>query len=219
MSSKAKLKFTADLLFGVQIIGAFFLGGSQFLRLLEATAGQLLSRLCLQEAFLGFHLWLAAGAYRAFPSRITRQTVWAYAVWLVFIGSNIVAVFLNGGYRWSQNDTRTTTLVLLSSILTLTAIKLRGATLQDPVVKSFVAILFKALPQFIMAIEIAQSGAAGVPAIAVIAGHITILGRIGQIWLAIREAGWDRNRMWLCVSESVNEISWIAASIVWFIVW
>lgn len=214
MSSKKKL--IADLLFGVQIIGAFVLCGSQFFRLLETTKGQLLSMFLVMEAYLCLHLMLAAGAHRAQPSRVTRQTLWTYVMWLALIGTNIVAIFLNGSYQWSQNDTRTATLALLGTVLVFAVMKLRGIRLQDPMLKSFLAMLFKALPQFIMAFEVAQKGGAGVPAAAVIAGNITILIRIGQIWFSIREAGWDRNRVWLCVSETVNEVSWATVSVIWF---
>ena len=216
MSSKKKL--IADLLFGVQIVGAFILCGSQFFRLLETTKGQLLSMFLVMEAFLCLHLMLAAGAHRAQPSRITRQTLWTYAMWLALIASNIVAIFLNGSYRWGQNDTRTASLALLGTVLVFAVIKFRGIRLQDPMLKSFLAMLFKAMPQFIMAFEVAQKGGAGVPAAAVIAGNITILIRIGQIWFAIHEAGWDRNRVWLCASETMNEVSWATVSVIWFFV-
>ncbi len=214
MSSKKKL--IADLLFGVQIIGAFVLCGSQFFRLLETTQGQLLSMFLVMEAYLCLHLMLAVGAHRAQPSRVTRQTLWTYVMWLAFIGSNIVAIFLNGSYEWSQNDTRTAALALLGTVLVFAVMKLRHIRLQDPMLKSFLAMLFKAVPQFIMAFEVALRGGAGVPAAAVIAGNITILVRIGQIWFAIREAGWDRNRVWLCISETMNEVSWATVSVVWF---
>ena len=211
----SKKKLVADLLFGVQIIGAFVLCVSQFFRLLETTKGQLLSMFLVMEAYLCLHLMLAVGAHRAQPSRVTRQTLWTYMMWLVLIGSNIAAIFLNGSYQWSQNDTRTTTLALLGTVLLLVVMKFRGIKLQNPMLKSFLAMLFKAVPQFIMAFEVAQKGGAGVPVAAVIAGNITILVRIGQIWFAICEAGWDRNRIWLCVSETMNEVSWATVSVVW----
>lgn len=216
MSSKKKL--IADLLFGVQIISGFVLCGIQFFRLLETTKGQLLSMFLVMEAYLCLHLMLAVGAHHAQPSRVTRQTLWTYVMWLALIDFNIVAIFLNGSYEWSQNDTRTVTLALLGTVLVFAAMKLRGVGLQDPMLKSCLAMLFKALPQFIMAFEVAQKGGAGVPAAVVIAGNITILIRIGQIWFSIREAGWDRNRVWLCVSETVNEVSWATVSIIWFFV-
>lgn len=209
-------KLIADLLFVVQIIGAFVLCGSQFFRLLETTKGQLLSMFLVMETYLCLHLMLTVGAHRTQPSQVTRQTLWTYVMWLVLIGTNIVAIFLKGSYRWSQNDTRTATLALLGTVLVFAVMKLRGIRLQDSMLKSFLAMLFKAPPQFIMAFEVAQKGGAGVPAAAVIAGNITILSRIGQIWFSTREAGWDRNRVWLCISETVNEISWATVSVIWF---
>jgi hypothetical protein len=213
MSSKKKL--IADLLFGVQIIGAFVLCGSQFFRLLETTKGQLLSMFLLMEAWLCLHLMLAVDAHRAQSSRVTRQTLWTYVMWLALIGTNIIAIFLNGSYQWSQNDTRTITLVLLGTVLVCAVMKLCHIRLQDPMFKSLLATLFKALPQFIMVFEVVQKGGAGIPAVAVIVGNITVLIRIGQIWFAIREAGWDRSRVWLCISEIANEVSWAAVSVVW----
>src|SRR3990167_5185416 len=103
MSSKKKL--IADLLFWVQIIGAFVYCWNQFFRLLETTNGQLLSRFLVMEVYFYLHLMLAVGAHRAQPSRITRQTLWTYAMWLVLILSNIVAIFSTvaiGGARMTR---------------------------------------------------------------------------------------------------------------------
>lgn len=216
MSSKKKL--IADLLFGVQIIGAFILAGSQFFRLLETTKGQLLSMFLGMEAFLCFNLLLAASAYREQPSRAIRQTLWTYAMWSVLIGSNIVAIFINGGYEWSRNDTLTTALLLFGSALVFALMKIRDIGFQDPMPRSLFAMSCKALPQFLMALEIAQRGGAGVPAAAIVAGNVTIFVRIGQLWLAIREVGLNRNLVWLCASEVANEASWATVSIVWFLV-
>jgi hypothetical protein len=214
MSSKKKL--IADLLFGVQIIGAFVLAGSQFFRLLDTTKGQLLSMFLGVEAFLCFNFLLAVSAHRAQPNRVTRQILWTYVMWLVLMGTNIVAVFLNGNYRWSQNDTRTTTFAVFGTLLVFALMKIRDIGFQDPMPKSLLAMSCKALPQFLMALEIAQRGGAGVPAAAIIAGNVTIFVRIGQLWFAIREAGLNRNLVWLCASEVVNEVSWATVSIVWF---
>lgn len=212
----AKKRLIADLLFGVQIIGALVLCGSQFFRLLQTTQGQSFSMWLLMELYLALHLWLALGAHRAQPSRVTKQTVFTYCLWLALIVSNLGAVIWNGGYRWSVNDTSTVTLALVGTAIVLAIGKSRGIGFKDPVSKSFLAMLFKALPQFLMAIKVAQEGGAGVPMVAVIAGNATIIIRIVQVWFAIREAGWERNRTWLFVSEVVNELSWATVSVVWF---
>lgn len=215
MSSWKKL--VADFLFGVQIIGAFVLGGSQFFRLLETTEGQLLSMFLGMEAFASINFLLAVSAYREQPSRAVRQALWTYAIWIAFIGSNIAAIFINGGYEWSQNDTRTFTLLFLGAVAVFALMKVKDIGFQDPMPRSLFAMACKALPQFLMALEIAQRGGAGVPPAAIIAGNITILVRIGQFWFAIREAGLNRNLVWLCANEIVNEISWATVTVVWLI--
>lgn len=214
MSSEKNL--IADLLFGVQIIGAFVLAGSQFFRLLETTKGQLLSMFIGIEAFLCLNFMLAASAYREQPGRVIRQALWTYATWFALMGSNIAAIFFNGNYRWSQNDTRTTMFLLLGTMLVFAVMKIRGVGFQDPMPRSLLAMSCKALPQFLMALEIAQRGASGVPAAAIVAGNITIFVRLGQLGFAIREAGLNRNLVWLCASEVVNEVSWATVSISWF---
>lgn len=213
MSSEKNLM--ADLLFGVQMIGAFVLAGSQFFRLLETTKGQLLSMFIGIEAFLCLNLMLAASAYREQPGRVIRQALWTYATWFALMGTNIVAIFINGGYEWSRNDALTTALLLLSSALIFALMKIRGIGFQDPMPRSLLAMSCKALPQFLMALEIAQRGGAGVPAAAIVAGNITIFVRLGQLGFAIREAGLNRNLVWLCASETVNEVSWATVSVVW----
>jgi hypothetical protein len=210
-----KKKWTADFLFAVQIVGAFVFAGSQFFRLLETTKGQLLSMFLVMEAFLVLHIMLAVAAHHAKPSRITRQTLWVYVMWVVLLGSNIVAVFINGDYQWSENDTRTTLLALTGAALVLGFAKVRGMGFQDPMPKSFIAMLFKALPQFVMAFEVARMGGTGVPAVTIIVGNITVGLRIAQILFTILEAGWERNRFWLLASETMNEVSWAAVSVVW----
>lgn len=215
MSSQKKL--IADLLFGVQIIGAFVLAGSQFFRLIETTKGQLLSMFLGMEAFAFINILLAISAHREQPSRAVRQALWTYELWFVLMGSNIVAIFINGGYEWSRNDTRTFTLLLLGAVAVFAVMKIRDVGFRDPMPRSLFAMACKVLPQFIMALEIAQNGGAGVPAAAIVAGNINILVRIGQLGFAIREAGPNRNLVWLCANEIMNEVSWATVSVVWLL--
>ncbi len=140
-------KVTADLLFGVQIIGAFVLCVSQFIRLLTSTNGQLLCMFLGIEIFIALHLLLAVAALRDQPNRITKQAVWIYALWVVLIGTNIIAFFLNGHYRWSENDTRTGILILVGVGTVMSAMRIRKIGLGDPMVKGLLAMIFKALPQ------------------------------------------------------------------------
>ncbi len=211
----SKKKLITDVLFGIQITGAFVLCGSQFVRFLETTQEQLLSMFLTMEVYLALHLMLAVGAHRAQPSRVTHQTVWVFIVWLTLIGSNILAIFINGRYVWSENDTNTMRLAMAGTVLVYAIVRIRKVNLTDPMPKAWLAMLFKAGPQFVMAFEVELKGGAGVPLAAVIAGNITILIRMGQVAFAMYEAGWERNRIWLFASETMNELSWATVSVVW----
>lgn len=212
-------KMFADLLFVVQILGALALCGSQFVRFLHTTDGYSLAMLLLMEVYLLLHLALALGSHQAAPSRVTYQTLLTFVIWIVLIGSNIGALWWNGKYRWSANDTWTSVLALGGTAVVFTLSKRMKLDWRDPLPKSVLAILFKALPQSMMAYKVSQVGGAGVPALAIIAGNVTILIRISQIVMAIREAGWERNRTWLLVSETLNWLSWTAVGVAWCCWW
>ncbi len=85
-------------------------------------------------------------------------------------------------------------------------------------VKAFFAIAYKSVPQVLLAWKFLAEGASGTPGLSIIVGHATILVRLGQIYFMVREAGLDRNRVWLAVSETANELSWVIATIAWLIV-
>ncbi len=42
-----------------------------------------------------------------------------------------------------------------------------------------------------------------------LAGHIGIITRLGQLWFAIREAGWERDRRGAALGEVANETPWL----------
>lgn len=206
-----------DLLFGVQVIGAVIFCGSQFVRLLTNVQGQSLSMMLIMEVYILLHLALAMAAHTAKPSRVTRQTVATFIMWIVGLGSNIGAIFYNGSYRWSGFDNTTCLLALAGSVLVFGSSKLYGIGFSDPMPKALLAMLFKALPQFVMAFKVASEGGAGVPAAVIIIGNATVLIRLAMIWIAIREEGQDRNRTWLFASETANEVSWAVVSMVWLV--
>jgi hypothetical protein len=50
-----------------------------------------------------------------------------------------------------------------------------------------------------------------------LAGHIGITTRLGQLMFAIREAGWDRNRLAAALSELANEATWLLVTAAWWL--
>lgn len=216
MSSRKRM--IADLLFGVQIIGAFIFCSAYILRSLEDVTGSSIAQFGLTIAFLGFNLALGVSVHRAAPSRVTRQAIATYITWIVLVVGITLAAGTNPDYRWNEKDTTT---LVTGIVLTLVVV---GVTIQqqlpvgDPMVKGSFAIAYKAVPQFLLAWKFLTEGASGTPGLSVVIGHLTVLIRIGQISFMVREAGWNRPLKWLMASEVLNEVSWIAATIVWLLV-
>ncbi len=213
-----KKKAIADLLFGVQIVGALVFSGAYFLRSLHDVTGSSLVQFGLVATYLLFHLALGVGAHRASPSRVTRQTIATYAIWFVLISAIIGAAATNPAYRWNERETTQLLTAAVLTVIVLVATAIQRRKLSDPMVKASFAIAYKSVPQALLAWKFLAEGASGTPGLSVVVGHLTILIRLGQIYFMVREAGWDRNRIWLAVSETVNELSWVVATAAWLMV-
>lgn len=114
MSSSKKM--IADLLFGVQIIGAVVFCGAYILRSREDVTGSSVAQFGLVAAFLVFNLGLGVGAHHAAPSRITKQAIWTYIVWLVLVAELIRTVATHPAYGWNAKDSTT---LVTAFVLTL----------------------------------------------------------------------------------------------------
>lgn len=208
----------ADLLFWVQIIGAVIFCGAYALRLIQDVTGFSLAQFGLATTYLVFHLALGIGAHRASPSRVTRQAIATYVIWFVLGTCVMVAAGTNLEYQWNAKDTTT---LITAMILTVAVLLMSAAcrlSLSDPMVKASFAIAYKSVPQVLLAWKFLAEGASGTPGLSVVVGHATILIRLGQIYFMVREAGWDRNRIWLAISETANELSWVVATTAWLMV-
>ncbi len=79
------------------------------------------------------------------------------------------------------------------------------------------AILYKSLPQFMMALKIIAEGASGIPFSVIVFANVSISTRIMQIQLAVRESGWDQNQLWLFISECANQVSYLTVTLAWLL--
>ncbi len=213
MSSREKM--TADSLFGVQIICTFMFGGSQFLRMLTTSQGVSISWFTCWQVFLVLNLVLAIRAHRNQSSRVTLQTILSYVAWVTMVTLDLGVMFWKGTGVWNERDTATVVLAGIGIVATLAISRRKQLAITDPMVKGYLAVFFKAVPQLVLAYNMFMVGGDGLAGMAVITGHITILTRLGQLWFSIREAGWDRNRLGSAISELANEGSWIVVTIVW----
>ncbi len=210
-------QWTADALFAVQIGFTFIWGGSQFLRLLSTTQGVNISWFLSWLAFLLLNLVLACRAHANQPSRVTLQTILSYAAWTTMVLADLGVMLWQGTNLWDGKDTVTALLVGMGlTVILLVAYRL-NLGLIDPMVKGYLAVVFKAIPQLALAYKIFMVGGRGLAPVAVVTGHITILTRLGQLWFSIKEAGWDRNRRGSALSELANEGSWLVATVAWLL--
>lgn len=160
---------------------------------------------------------LAVSAHRTQPSRVTAQTLVSYLCWMVMITADIAVMAWKQTGEWSLIDTMTSTIATLGIVGTLVWARTRNIGISDPMAKGWLALFFKAVPQLMLAWNIAQRGGAGLTLIAIITGHVTILTRLGQLYASIKEAGWDRNRTGSAFSEAGNEVSWVVVTIAWLV--
>ena len=211
-------KFITDLLFGIQIIGALIFCGAYIIRSKEDVTGSSIVQFSLVATYLLFHLALSVDAHRVAPSRVTQQTMFTYAFWFVLMIAIIVVASTNPAYMWNDKEATQLLTAGIMTIVVLVASAIKHRKLSDPMVKAFFAIAYKSVPQVLLAWKFLAEGASGTPGLSVIVGHLTIIVRLGQIYFMVKEAGWDRNRIWLVISEALNEASWIIASVVWWLV-
>lgn len=211
----APRQLLADLFFLLQLALALISGGSQFLRLLTTSQGVNTSWLASWLAFLLINLTLTLRAHRRQPSRVTLQTVLTYSSWTVVIAADLGVMLWRELEVWDRLDTLTAAAVGGGLCLTGCTARWRRLPLSDPLVFAGVGVCFIALPQLVLSYKIFQVGGAGLAGAMLLAGHVGILTRLGQLWFALREAGWDRNRLGAALGELANEITWILVSLVW----
>lgn len=207
-----------DALFALQLGCALAFGGGQTLRMLHSTTGVSLTWLAFWAVFLLINLRLSWQAHDAAPSRLTAQTLVIYLAWTSLLALNLLVLVWHGSGQWSDIDTLTSVLALCGVGATLAAGARHGLGWRDPIVRGWLAVFFKAVPQLTLAWNLWLHGGAGLSAISVWAGHVTICTRIGQLVYGIREAGWDRFRRGSLISEIANEGSWVVATLVWLVV-
>ncbi len=210
-------RLTADLLFAGQLLGALISGGSEFLRLLASAEGVNLTWLLSWLAFLLLNLTLTIRAHLAQPSRVTLQTVLSYAAWTTVIAADVGVMLWRGTELWDGKDTLTALAVGLGVALIWLRARRLGLPLTDPMVNGGFAVCFIGLPQLTLAYKIFTVGAAGLAGAMLLVGHLCILTRLGQLWFAIREAGWERDRKGAALGEIANESTWLLVTLAWLV--
>ncbi len=214
----SKKQITTDLLFWVQLVCTLVFGLSQFFKTLTTTQGINVSMFWSWQFFLSLNLALVIKAHRNQPSRATLLVIISYLTWVVMVSLDLIAMYAKDVGIWNSRDSYAAVIVAIGVLGTFVVGHYRHLTInKDPEIKAALAIFFKVVPQLVWAYNITLVGGGGLAWPAIIAGHVTINSRIGQLWLTVREAGWDKNRICAIVSESANELSWLVVTISWLI--
>ena len=202
----------------IQVGCALLFGITQTARMLTTTEGVSLTWFLFWALFLFINLRLAVRAHQVYPTRLSRQTIVTYVAWSSVLAVAIVVLVWRSLGQWEPVDTLNVLVSGLGIGLVLGVGRLRGLGIADPLVRGWLAVFFKGTPQVTLAWHILQNGGEGLAPFAILSGHITINLRIGQLIFALREAGWDRNRIGSALSEVANELSWIVTTLAWFAV-
>lgn len=211
-------RLIGDVFFYVQIFSALGFGVTQGILMMTTTEGVSVTWLLFWGVFLLINLSLSIRAHQVQPSRITRQTVVTYAIWTIMILLDTAIYAAQDSVIWSAVDTWTAAIALTGIGVTVVIGSRRKLAVTDPLVRGYLAVFFKGVPQLTLAYNIVVVGGSGVSVFGILTGHITICSRLGQILMSLREAGWDRNRRGSAISEIANEGSWIVVTIAWFVV-
>ncbi len=207
--------FFADSLFVVHLVATIVFGSAQFRRILRTTKGLSVTWFLFWEGFLVLNLVLALEAHSLQPSRVTLQAVVSYLLWTIMVTADL-GILLWRWPGWKQSDTITAVLggagIVVIPLIALASNRGIG----DPMVKGWLAVFCKAIPQLLLAYEIWTARGGGPPHATIAAGHITVLTRLGQLGFSIAEAGWDQNRIASAFSETLNEFTWIVVTIMVF---
>lgn len=207
-----------DVLFLVQMLTAVGFIGTQARLMLTTTEGISVTWLSFWGVFLLINLSLSSKAHQLQPSRVTYQTVFTYATWTVVVMFCIGIYIWRNATFWTPLDTWTTGLALCGIVATLIIGYRNRLTITDPIVRGYLGVFFKGVPQVALAYNIIMMGGAGISTFAIVTGHINICTRLGQVLMSLREARWHRNRRGSAISETANESNWIVATIAWLMV-
>lgn len=215
MARTVSSRWALWVLFLVQLGCAAAFGLGQFWQMLSSTEGISITWFAAWEIFLLLNLRLAWRAHRAQASLVTSHTLTIYAFYAVMIALDLAAMLARDSWAWTAEDTLSAALVAagVASVFVVGAVRRRP--IGDPLIMGALAVFFKAVPQLVLAWSIHLNGGAGLALAAIVAGHVTIVMRLIQLAVAIREAGWDRNRIGSFVSEVPNELSWVLVTIAW----
>ena len=213
------IKNWGNFLFWIQIVCGFIAGSSPALKMLESTQGVTLSFFLSGLGFMVINLWLSFNAFTEshLRGKVKYQSILIYAMWTIFSIVHIGIVLWKMPNLWGYIDVITISILAIGTTILVNFAKIRRIQIRGPYIKMWFAILFKSIPQLLLAITIFLHGGSGVSGVWLLFAHIIIISRIGHLWTSSHQ-GWNKNTRASFISELWNEATWSIATISWLIV-
>jgi hypothetical protein len=212
--NKVNISRVANVVFWTQMAAAIIFAVAQVIRMMSSVEGLTITVFLFNLTFVILNLALAVRADQVQASRETKRAKWVYVIGTITYFMFIFVMIAKAETLWDKRDTIASTAVLIGVSIVLIRFRFQVAL---PMVCGWLALAMKAIPQLILAWKVWHVGGAGLSPIMMVMFHYLTLSRIFQISLIVKEAGWDKNRIALAVSEIGNELSWVIVTAVWLI--
>lgn len=209
---------SADVLFALQTVLMIFFVTGQAQRMTQSVEGISPTWLIFGELFCVINATLALLGWRSTPSRATLQLLITHTGWTLGIGLLIALLAVRfDEVGWGWYDSLASICVAIGAAIILAIATRRKLSLTDPMIRGWLAAIFRGIPHAAMAYKIFLVSGGGIAPLTIWIAHMTTLIRIGQLGFAVREAGWDRARRGMAIAEGGNELTWMLVTIIWLV--
>lgn len=213
-----------NVLFIAGLLCTAIIGGAQTVRLLNGHSATVVWYASF-ASFLALNIGLSVPPFMAKRNWVTIQPLVSYGCYMVMILLNLAVIVAGGraAMRWTVSDQLTVLICLVGIIVTFITSRYHyRLPATDPIVRGVYALFFKAVPQFLLAWNIAMAGGGELAGISLLMGHCTILIRMLQIRESFKEMRTStvvkakrRYLVGTAISETGNELSWLVVTATW----
>jgi hypothetical protein len=215
---------SSTVLFCIQLVLLAYSGSQQLMKLLESDSGMSLTWVLLWLAFLVMNLLLSIQAYRS--KRVTEnlQLIIMYAALIGMCLSWLGVMFYRNTLTFNLYDLFNTLFAAISTMAVFMVARhlewyenrpTLSEITQHPWTRTALALLYKAVPQVTLTVQILAGESQAVSGAMILIGHVSIIMRFIQALLSMRKAGYNQNIVAILISEGGNELTWITFTVVW----
>ncbi len=203
-----------DLMAVFGFVSAFVWCGAQILRAYTTLEGASLAQYISFVLSFALGFSLALSSRKENPGRIINQQLWLFGAWTV-CGLVLLSVVATLDYRWTRGDTVSSLITAVGVVFTAVWATKRGLGIKSPMIRAWLSIFLKPVPQFLLVHKVFVEGGAGITVIAIVIGNVSIAMRLIPLIISAKTEGADKNKKWLIIAETTNQISWLAVTAVW----